>query len=194
MVLVDNPDNLDKLLKLIYLMDTRALADTVVRIVKVHNTDPTEIITEMETIFSAYGNLAQKGKESFGVSFLPVNRLNSVMILANSQPLAERALYWVRQLDSKTDLLANVHVYNVVNYKAKNLADLLTQVYGGAASAPKIKESKPGPAAAPPSQPPPGRPGRRGPVGGHDGRRRRGGGRGWGPVGHGSHGRHRSHR
>ena len=105
LVLVDNPDNLDKLLRLIYLMDTRALANTLVRIVKVHNTDPTEIITEMETIFSAYGNLAQKGKESFGVSFLPVARLNSVMILANSQPLAERALYWVRQLDSKTDLL-----------------------------------------------------------------------------------------
>jgi general secretion pathway protein D len=142
LVLVDNPANLDKLLKLIYLMDTRALADTVVRVVKVHNTDPSEIITEMETIFAAYGNLAQKGKENFGVSFLPVNRLNSVMILANSQPLAERALYWVRQLDSKTDLLANVHVYNVLNYKAKNLASLLTQVYGGAASAPQIKESK----------------------------------------------------
>jgi len=142
LVLVDNPENLDKLLRLIYLMDTRALADTKVRIVKVHNTDPNEIITEMETIFSAYGNLAQKGKEGFGVSFLPVNRLNSVMILANSQPLAERALYWVKQLDSKTDLLANVHVYHVLNYKAKNLADLLSQVYGGASSAPKIKESK----------------------------------------------------
>jgi general secretion pathway protein D len=142
LVLVDNPDNLDKLLRLIHLMDTRALTDTLVRIVKVHNTDPGEIITEMETIFAAYGNLAAKGKESFGVSFLPVNRLNSVMILANSRPLAERALYWVRQLDSKTDLLANVHVYNVLNYKAKNLADLLSQVYGGAASAPKIKESK----------------------------------------------------
>ena len=141
-VLVDNPANLDKLLRLIYLVDTRALADTLVRIVKVHNTDPAEIITEMETIFSAYGNLAQKGKETFGVSFLPVARLNSVMILANSKPLAERALYWVRQLDAKTDLLANVHIYNVLNYKAKNLADILTQVYGGGVSAPKIKESK----------------------------------------------------
>ena len=142
-VLIDNPDNLDKLLKLIYLMDTRALTNTIVRIVKVHNTDPTDIINELETIFSAYGNLAQKGKESFGVSFMPVGRLNSVLILANSQPLAERALYWVRQLDSKTDLLANVHVYNVVNYKAKNLADILSQVYGGAPTASKIKESKP---------------------------------------------------
>jgi general secretion pathway protein D len=141
-VLVDNPENLDKLLRLIHLMDTQALAQTVVRIVKVHNADPTEIIKEMETIFFAYGNLAQKGKDSFGVSFMPVNRLNSVMILANSRPLAERALYWVKQLDLKTDLLANIHVYNVINYKAKNLADILTQVYGGAPSAPKIKETK----------------------------------------------------
>jgi general secretion pathway protein D len=142
-VLIDNPDNLDKLLQLIYLMDTRALANTLVRIVKVHNTDPSDIILELETIFSAYGNLAQKGKESFGVSFLPVNRLNSVLILANSQPLAERALYWVKQLDSKTDQLANVHVYNVLNYKAKNLADILSQVYGGSPTASRIKESKP---------------------------------------------------
>ena len=141
-VLIDNPDNLDKLLQLIYLMDTRALANTLVRIVKVHNTDPMDIINELETIFSAYGNLAGKGKESFGVSFMPVGRLNSILILANSQPLAERALYWVRQLDSKTDLLANVHVYNVLNYKAKNLADILSQVYGGAPTASKIKESK----------------------------------------------------
>jgi general secretion pathway protein D len=141
-VLVDNPENLDKLLRLIYLMDTRALAQTMVRIVKVYNTDPAEIIKEMETIFSAYGNLAQKEKGNFGVSFLPVNRINSVLILANSQPLFERALYWVRQLDLKTELLGNIHVYNVINYKAKNLADILTQVYGGAPAAPKIKETK----------------------------------------------------
>ena len=173
-VLIDNPDNLDKLLKLIYLMDTRALANTLVRIVKVHNTDPTDIINELETIFSAYGNLAQKGKESFGVSFMPVGRLNSVLILANSQPLAERALYWVRQLDSKTDLLANVHVYNVLNYKAKNLADILSQVYGGAPTASKIKESKLDTGAGSLSGSAFGGQGGIGPITGQDGRRRRG--------------------
>ncbi len=141
LILTDTPDNLDKLLQLIHLVDTRALSQTLVRLVKVHNTDPNEIISELETIFTAYGTLAQKGK--FGASFLPVSRLSSVMILANSGPLMERALYWVRQLDARTDLLANVHVYQVENYKAKNLANLLTQVYGGQPAAPTIKESKP---------------------------------------------------
>jgi len=140
LILIDTPDNMEKLLQLIHLIDSRALAQTLVRIVKVHNSAPKEVITELETIFAAYGTLAAKGK--FGVNFLPVARLNSVMILANSGPLMERALYWVRQLDAKTDMLANVHVYNVENYKAKNLANLLTQVYGGTAAAPTVKETK----------------------------------------------------
>lgn len=148
LILVDSPDNLDKLLQLIHLVDTRALAQTLVRIIKVHNTDPQEIITEMETIFAAYGTLAQKEKGKFGVSFLPVSRINSVMILATSPALMERALYWTKQLDLKTDLLANIHVYNVVNYRAKNLANILTQVYGGTAAAPTVKETKPGAAPA----------------------------------------------
>lgn len=141
LIIVDHPANLEKLLQLVHLVDTRSLTQTMVRVVKVDNTDPNEIIGELEVIFSAYGTLAKKDK--FGVSFLPVPRLNSVMILANSGPLMERALYWVRQLDSRTDMLANIHVYHVENYKAKNLADLLTQAYGGSAQAPTVKEKKP---------------------------------------------------
>ncbi len=141
LIMVDHPGNVEKLLQLIQMIDTQALAQTLVRVVKVQNTDPGEIINELEVIFAAYGTLAQKGK--FGVTFMPVQRLNSVMVLANSGALMERALYWVRQLDLRTDMLANVHVYNVENYKARNLADLLTQVYGGTAASPTIKEKKP---------------------------------------------------
>ncbi len=141
LILVDHPGNVEKLLQLIQMIDSQSLAQTLVRVVKVQNTDPNEIISELEVIFSAYGTLAQKGK--FGVGFLPVQRLNSVMILANSGALMDRALYWVKQLDMRTDMLANIHVYHVENYKARNLADLLTQAYGGTASAPTIKERKP---------------------------------------------------
>jgi general secretion pathway protein D len=143
LILVDNPENMDKLLELIHLVDSRALAHTLVRIIRVHNSSPKEVITDLQSIFAAYGTLAAKGKGKFGVNFMPVERLNSVMILATSRPLMERAVYWVHQLDAKTDMLANVHVYNVINYKAKNLANILTQVYGGTAAAPTVKEAKP---------------------------------------------------
>jgi general secretion pathway protein D len=143
LILVENPENMDKLLDLIHLVDSRALAHTLVRILRVHNSSPKEIIDDLKSIFAAYGTLSSKGKGKFGVNFMPVERLNSVMILATSRPLMERAVYWVRQLDAKTDMLANVHVYNVINYRAKNLANILTQVYGGTAVSPTVKETKP---------------------------------------------------
>jgi len=141
LIMVDHPENLEKLLQLIHLIDSRALGQTTIRLVKVQNTDPQEIIGELETIFTAYGTLAQKGK--FGVGFIPVTRLNSVMVLSSSGSLMERAVYWIRQLDLRTDMLANVHIYHVENYKAKNLADILTQVYGGQPAPPTVKEKKP---------------------------------------------------
>jgi general secretion pathway protein D len=147
LIVVDYPGNLEKILNLVQLIDSRALAQTLVRLVKVYNTDPQEMVAELETIFAAYGALADKGK--FGVTFLPVPRLNSMMALAGSPALMERAIFWVKQLDSKSDMLSNVHVYHVENYKAKNLADLLTQTYGGTVAGPGIKEKKPETGARP---------------------------------------------
>ncbi len=140
-VLSDNPDNLDRLVNLITLLDSRGLAESSVKVIRVKNTGPGEVIKELETIFSSYGTGGEKGR--FGVSFMPVERLNAVMILAPSRALMDRASYWVKQLDMQTDLLANMHVYQVENYKAKNLASLLTQVYGGTPAAAAIKETGP---------------------------------------------------
>ncbi len=145
LVIVDYPANVEKLVNLIHLIDTQALSRTSVSVVKVKNTDPNSIISEMETIFSAYGALTGKDKGAGGVQFLPIPRMNGVMILAASPSLLDRAKFWVQQLDLKTDALANVHVYHVKNYKARNLADLLTQAYGGEAAAPGVREVKPEP-------------------------------------------------
>ena len=101
-----------------------------VRIVRVDNASPPEIITELETIFSSFGALGKK--ETFGVNFIPVERMNSILVLASSKVLMDRAINWIHELDSKSDALANVHVYHVENYKAKNLADILRQSYGEA--------------------------------------------------------------
>ncbi len=130
LVLIDYPANIEKLLELVRLVDSRALGKSTVRIVRVENASPPEIISELETIFSASGALGKK--ESFGVNFIPVDRMNSILILASSRVLMDRAVNWIRELDLKCDSLANTHVYHVENYKAKNLADILKQTYGEA--------------------------------------------------------------
>ena len=131
LILIDYPANIQKLLELVRLIDSRALGKSMVRIVRVQNASPPEIIGELETIFSAFGALGKK--ETFGVNFIPVERMNSILVLASSRVLMDRAVHWVQELDLKSDALANVHVYHVENYKAKNLADILKQTYGEAA-------------------------------------------------------------
>ena len=157
LVIVDYPANLEKLVHLVNLVDKQGLAKTSVSVVRVKNTDPTQIIPELETIFGAYGALSPvKDKGRGGVQFLAMPRMNAVMILAPSPQLMQRAEYWVRQLDLKTDTLANIHVYNVENYRARNLADLLIQVYGGQVERPGVREIRPEPTpswAVPPRPP-----------------------------------------
>lgn len=146
LVIVDYPANLEKLVNLVNLVDKQGLAKTSVSVLRVKNTDPTQIIPELETIFGAYGALSPaKDKGRGGVQFLAMPRMNAVMILAPSPQLMQRAEYWVRQLDMKTDTLANIHVYNVENYRARNLADLLIQVYGGQVERAGVREIKPEP-------------------------------------------------
>ena len=140
LILVDYPANIDKILELIHLIDSRALGKSMVQIVRVNNASPPDIITELETIFSAFGTLGKK--ENFGVNFIPVDRMNSILVLASSKTLMDRATHWIRQLDMKSDALANVHVYHVENYKAKNLADILKQMYGEAVGGGGVKEVK----------------------------------------------------
>lgn len=138
LLVIDHSGNIEKILKLIHLVDTQALAQTMVRLIRVENTNPTDLVRELETIFAAYGPMAEKGE--LGITFLPVTRLNSILVVAGSQPLLEKASHWVRQLDMEGDMLANVHVYHVENYKARNLADLLTQAYGGELAGPAVGE------------------------------------------------------
>jgi general secretion pathway protein D len=140
LILVDYPANIEKILELIHLIDSRALNKSMVRMVKVDNASPPSIIAELESIFSSFGALGKK--ENFGVNFIPVDRMNSVLVLASSRALMDRAISWIHELDSRSDALANVHVYHVENYKAKNLANILRQSYGETPSGLGIKEAK----------------------------------------------------
>jgi general secretion pathway protein D len=140
LILVDYPANIEKILELVHLIDSRALNNSMVRMVRIDNASPPAIIAELESIFSSFGALGKK--ENFGVNFIPVDRMNSILVLASSRVLMDRAANWIRELDSRSDTSANVHVYHVENYKAKNLADILRQSYGETSGGQGIRATK----------------------------------------------------
>ena len=70
------------------------------------------------------------------VRILPVERINSVIVVTPRAAYLEEARRWIEKLDKPdhNSVEARLHVYHVKNGSAKQLADVLNGVYGGQAT------------------------------------------------------------
>ncbi|HEV7367815.1 type II secretion system secretin GspD [Arenibaculum sp.] len=103
---------------------------------------PAETLAEeLEAIFGAGSQTPQTGT----ATFLPVERLNALLVVSRQPALLEEIRTWIRQLDRDVGGdAARLYVYPVQNGRASDLAAVLGGIFGGAT----------GPAAAPgPSAP-----------------------------------------
>ncbi len=87
-----------------------------------------DVVAELDVIFGQEG---AKG----AVNFLPIERMNAVLAITANAGYLDQARAWVSRLD-RADAEAGsgerVYVYYVRNGRAAELADILSQVFGGA--------------------------------------------------------------
>jgi general secretion pathway protein D len=100
----------------------------------VRNSDPEPIVSELEKIMdSGEGGLGQGL-----VKFLPIARQNAVLVVAAKPDLLRIAAKWIERLDSSSTGGAGVKVYKVRHGDAKQIAELLNDIFlrgAGAADA-----------------------------------------------------------
>ena len=100
----------------------------------VQNSTPEPIVGELEKIMDS-------GDSGLGhglVKFQPVSRLNSILVVASKSELLHAASRWIYRLDEPSTSSASVKVYKVRYGDAKQIAQLLQQIFvtaGGAVSA-----------------------------------------------------------
>ena len=100
----------------------------------VQNSTPEPIVGELEKIMDS-------GDSGLGhglVKFQPVSRLNSILVVASKPELLRVAARWIYRLDEPSTSSASVKVYKVRYGDAKQIAQLLQQIFvtnGGAVSA-----------------------------------------------------------
>lgn len=136
LIVVDRAQNVSKLLELVGTLDVDYLARVSVKIVELRNGDAAQLAKEMESLFRTSGMFNVPGTEGNKVYFLPLPRMNAILVAAVNETVLAAAEKWLRTLDEdpKNGLATQVHVYPVANSTALHLANLLRQVYGGAAS------------------------------------------------------------
>jgi len=151
LIIGDLASNVRKALDIIALFDLDIFTDLRVRIYPIYNSDVTEIAKEMEKIFSSF-EVSIKSGRGVGITFTPVTRINSLLVVSSIPNIFEKVEGWLKELDKAPGegTKLGVYVYYVQNAKAKDLADVLKEIFM------KVKEKKPEKPAPPPEKYPPG--------------------------------------
>jgi general secretion pathway protein D len=130
LIINDLASNVRKSIDIINLFDVDLFVDMKVRIYPVLNADVTEVAKEMERIFASF-EISTKSGRGVGITFTPVARINSLLVISSIPHIFEKVEAWLRELDKTPaeGTKLGVFVYYVQNAKAKDLADVLKQIF-----------------------------------------------------------------
>jgi len=144
LVVADRVSNIAKILELLKVLDVNYLQEVKIKVVQVNKGDATELAKEMETLFKASGMFNVPGTEPNKVFFMPIKRMNAILIAAGNEAVLEAAEKWLHTLDDvPTDGVgSNIHVHNVENTTALHVANIVRQIYGGSPLAATTAPSK----------------------------------------------------
>ena len=116
----------DTLLQVAVMFDVDWMKGQSAGIFTLANSSPDEVIKELDQVFQA--NREGKGL----VRFQPIKRVNGILALTQKPAILKEVETWVNRLDRDGVQAEGFYVYRVENGRAKDLASLLTQSFGGA--------------------------------------------------------------
>jgi general secretion pathway protein D len=128
-------------LDIVTTFDVDQLAGKSVGIFPIANSTVEELFLELEHILAASGPDGGVGGISEMVRIMPVERLNSIMVVSPRAHYIATVQGWIEELDSIEDPASEpiLQVYPVRNGDAGQLASLLSTIYGGSGSGSSAK-------------------------------------------------------
>lgn len=126
-VLAGNPSDLRTYLDTIEIFDVDWLAGMSIGVFPLERVEAATVIPELEKVFGEGGSTPLAGM----FRFLPIERLNAVLVITPQPKYLDEAGKWLARLDrGGADAGAQLFVYYVKNVKAQDLADNLTDIFG----------------------------------------------------------------
>ena len=109
-LITDFARNLEKLLAIIDLLDVNLFEKTDISLYPIKTADVHEIAQEMQKIFAAL-DLSTSGK-GVGINFIPIERINSLLVMTSVPQAMEEVEKWLNELDRKesTDEVKNTYL------------------------------------------------------------------------------------
>ncbi len=127
-VLAGTARELATYLQTIEVFDVDWLAGMSVAIFPIESVEVAKLLPELEAVFGEGANTPLAGL----FRFLPIERLNAILVITTQPKYLDEAEKWIRRLDrGGTASGARLYVYDVKNVKAADLAGYLNEIFGG---------------------------------------------------------------
>lgn len=133
LIITDFKDNIRRLRQIIQALDGRVFDSTYIDLIKIKYYQVKDVAEDLGKV------IAGSAKDvNVGITIIPIERLNSILAVANSQRGLEKVHTWLDRLDTPQGRSQQTFVYPVQNSTANNIATILTQLYSssGAAATP----------------------------------------------------------
>ena len=154
LIFTDYTDNAARIQELIRMLDNAFLDPDLVELVKIEYNSAIDIADDLNRIFgSGAGSSGGTGPgagsgsgniSSSGVSFLPMERLNAIFVMASTRRGLDEAKRWISDLDTDDNNKFQTFTYVVQNSTASNIAMLIQALYGGDGSGSRATTSSGG--------------------------------------------------
>ncbi|HEY3132106.1 MAG TPA: secretin N-terminal domain-containing protein [Acidobacteriota bacterium] len=130
LIVTDFKPNIEKVKKIIELLDSRLFDINTTELIPVRYNRAADVAKDLNAVFGA-------GSDSSGVNLIPIERLNSILVIAHSQHVLDEVHKWLEKLDSPSSgMNVQTFVYQVENSTAGNIADILSQLYSDGSGLP----------------------------------------------------------
>jgi general secretion pathway protein D len=126
LILTDYSDSVARILQIIHMLDTSFLDPELVDLIKIKNNASSDVVDDLKKIFGTGAK-----DSATGISFISLDRLNAIFVMASSKRGLEEVKRWIGTLDSESGRNIQTYVYVVENGTASNIAMMLSALYGG---------------------------------------------------------------
>ncbi|MEE9613424.1 MAG: type II secretion system secretin GspD [Thermodesulfobacteriota bacterium] len=127
--LVDFAGNVERILKLVELFDVSMFKRVNIKLYQINEANVEDVSKELEGLFSAV-NVSTKSTKGVGINFIPIVRLNSLLVITSLPEALPEVDRWVRQLDHEgTEEKINTYIYHVKNGIAEELTEIMVSVF-----------------------------------------------------------------
>lgn len=133
-IMAGNQQELGNYAQTIEIFDVDWLKGMSVGMFRLERVEVAKVVPELQAVFGE-----QSGSPLAGMfRFVPIDRLNSVMVITPQPEYLEKAREWLERLDRGGDSAgARLYVYDVKNVKATDLAEQLSEIFSGTGGAKK---------------------------------------------------------